>query len=186
VLRKTLVRFRSWIVGLGFCTFALNGFADTPHLGIGLSFPIITKDPEYLHAYQLSGWYQPKSLVWQHTRIYFDVSAGHWWVTNTDHNHSLNIYSVSPILRYYFIQNRYASPFLNLGIGFSYLSRTRIDSQNLGMHFSFQDQLGLGASFGQKQQLSVILSGLHYSNGSLCSMNAGITVPLMATLQYGF
>jgi len=180
------VRVRSWLIILGLCSLISNGFANTSRTGISLAFPVLTKDPEYLHAYQLTGWYQPTELDFQHIRIYFNAAVGHWWITHTTHNKSLNIYSVSPILRYYFRDHASISPFINAGIGLSYLTRTHIDSQNLGMHFAFQDQLGLGASFGKNQQLSVILSALHYSNGSLCRMNAGITVPLMVTVEYDF
>ncbi len=183
----TRVSIRSWIIGIAVCCLVSTVFASTPRVGVSLSVPLVTKDPEYLHGYQLTTWYHPKSLTWQHLRLYLDASIGHWWVTNTNHNHSLNIYSVSPVLRYYFFPKKYYfSPFFNLGIGLAYLSRTRLDDRRLGMHFAFQDQIGFGASFGKNQQLSFILSALHYSNGSLCAKNAGITVPLEITGEYAF
>ncbi len=182
------MHIRSWMIVILMC-IATPLFADSssyPRFGASLSLPIITKDPEYLHGYRAAVWYQPESLIWQHVHIFFDASFGHWWVTNTTQNKSLNIYAVSPILRYYFTKNRYFAPFFDISIGLSYLTRTRLDHQNLGMHFAFQDQLGIGASFGSKNQLSVSLSALHYSNGSLCKNNAGITVPLLLNAEYGF
>lgn len=180
------MRARFWLIIFGLCSLISSGFANTSRTGISLAFPVITKDPEFLHAYQITYWYQPSNLEFHNVRIYFNAAAGHWWITHTTHNHSLNIYSVSPILRYYFRIHDSISPFVNLGIGLSYLTRTHIDSQNLGEHFAFQDQLGFGTSFGKNKQLSLILSALHYSNGSLCRMNAGITVPLMVTIEYDF
>jgi len=181
---KHVMRIGSWIIGFALYVLISTGFADTPRTGVAFSIPVISKDPEYLHAYQLTGWYQPALLLRKDARVYFTVSAGHWWVTNTNHNHSMNIYSVSPILQFYFWNNPYFSPFLNFGFGAAYLSRTRLGDSNHGMHFAFQDQLGLGASVGKKRQFSVILSALHYSNGSLCSVNSDITVPLMLSVQY--
>lgn len=177
---------RSWMIA-GFLCLSTPVFATSyPHFGGSLSIPVITKDPEYLHGYRAAIWYQPDALVWQHIHIYFDASFGHWWVTNTTTHKSLNIYALAPFLRYYFVQNRYISPYINLSIGLSYLTESKLDHQNLGMHFAFQDQLGLGASFGEKKQFSMSLSALHYSNGSLCKKNAGITVPLMLNVEYGF
>lgn len=177
---------RSWMMAGLLCFMTPVLASSYPHFGGSLSIPVITKDPEYLHGYRASGWYQPESLIWQQAHIYFDASFGHWWVTNSTVNKSLNIYSIAPALRLYFMQKKYISAFLNISIGFSYLSRTRIDHQNLGMHFAFQDQLGIGASFGEKHLFSVSLSALHYSNGSLCKKNEGITVPLMINAEYGF
>lgn len=162
-------------------------FASYPHFGGAVSLPLITKDPQHLYGYRASLWYQPNALVLRpNLRVYFDGSFGHWWVTNNLHNKSLNIYAIAPTLRYYFLQKYTFSSFINLSIGLSYLTRTRLDGQNLGMHFAFQDELGIGASFGSKEQLSVTLSALHYSNGSLCSQNGGITAPLMVTGTYAF
>lgn len=176
---------RSWMMA-GLLCMTSSVFASTDsHLSASLSIPVITKDPEYLHGYRAAIGYQPESFIWQHVHIYFDTSFGRWWVTNTDHYQSLNIYSVAPVLRYYFAEG-HLSPFLNASIGLAYLTRTQIDHQNLGMHFAFQDQLGIGASLGHKKQFSVILSAMHYSNGSLCKKNAGITIPLMVNVEYGF
>jgi hypothetical protein len=180
------VHIRSWMIGILMCITTPLFAASYPRFGASLSIPIMTKDPQHLHGYRAAAWYQPKSLIWKHVHIYFDASFGRWWVTNTPHYQSLNIYSVSPTLRYYFLKNRYSNPFINLSIGVAYLTRTRIDHQNLGMHFAFQDQLGIGASFGKKNQLSVSLSALHYSNASLCQQNAGITIPIMINAEYGF
>lgn len=180
------MHIRSWMIAGLLCIPAPVFASPTPDFGASLSVPLITKDPEYLRGYRAAAWYQPKSLIWKHVHIYFEASFGHWWVTNSTPFKSLNIYAVSPILRYYITQNRYVSPFINLSIGLSYLTQTHIDNQNLGMHFAFQDQVGFGASFGAKKQFSISLSALHYSNGSLSKKNAGITVPLMLNAEYGF
>ncbi|HSW94022.1 MAG TPA: acyloxyacyl hydrolase [Gammaproteobacteria bacterium] len=157
-----------------------------PHAGVSISAPLVTKDPEYLHGWRAAVWYQPESLIWTRAHLYFDASFGHWWVSNNTPNQSLSIYSVSPVFRLYFMQNHAFSPFLNASVGLAWMTRTRIDHQNLGMHFAFQDQLGIGATFGSRHNLSISLSALHYSNGSFCKNNAGITIPIMLNAEYGF
>jgi len=180
------VLMRSWMIAGLLCITAPVLASSYPHVGASISVPFVTKDPQYLHGYRAALWYQPESLIWNHFHLYFDGSFGHWWVSNNTPYQSLSIYSVSPIFRYYFTENNAVSPFINASIGLAYLSRTRIDHQNLGMHFAFQDQLGLGATFGPKHAFSVIISTMHYSNGSLCKKNAGITIPVMINAEYGF
>lgn len=157
--------------------------ADT---GIALTYPIIAKDPGHLKGYRGALWYQPSRLAWQHVKIYFDVSFGHWWVNNYPVNREINIYSFAPTLRYYLMHSDMISPYIDLSIGASYLTKTRIADRNLGIHFSFQDQMGVGASFGKQERLSVSFSTMHYSNCSMSSTNAGITIPLLINVWYKF
>ncbi len=187
VKENTMQRTRLGIIAaLILCASSTVYAAPVPTWGVSVSAPVIDKDPPHLHAYRGSVWYQPQSLVWSHFHIYFDASAAHWWVADTSRHRSLNILALAPIVRYYFTTNSYFSPYLNASIGVSYLSQTKIADQNLGMHFAFQDQLGLGATLGKTQQLSVTLTAMHYSNCSLARWNAGITVPMMVEVDYGF
>lgn len=154
--------------------------------GAAISAPLISQDPPHLQGVRISLWHQPKALIWEHTKIFFDGSLGTWWLNHYPQYNTINIFSLAPILRYYIINNRFISPFMDLSIGVSYLSDTHFETRNLGMHFSFQDQLGVGASFGTEKHLSMSLSALHYSNASLSGWNGGITVPLMLNLGYRF
>lgn len=182
VLRKTLVLLRLLaLILLGI--FCQTATADT---GVALTYPLIAKDPGHLRGYRGALWYQPSRLAWEHAKIYFDVSFGHWWVTNYSTNSEINIYSFAPTLRYYLMHSPNISPFFDLSIGASYLTKTRIADRNLGIHFSFQDQIGVGASFGKQEKLSVSLSTMHYSNCSMSSTNAGITIPLLINVWYKF
>jgi len=153
--------------------------------GINVSYLILDKDPQYLYGYRFSLQYYPSSWVWKNVHIFIDGGYGHWWVDHADNYGSLNIYSIAPVLRLYFA-NQFLSPFFDISIGPSYMTNTRISNRNLGMHFAFQDQMGLGISFGQQKNLSISVTSLHYSNGSLCAMNAGITIPLMLNVSYRF
>jgi hypothetical protein len=160
--------------------------ANASPYGVNISYLLVDKDPQYLKGYRLSFLYQPPAWKWEHLYIFFDTSAGHWRVNQNVPYQSLNIYSFAPVFRFYARNSTYVSPFIDISLGLAYLTKTRIADRNLGMHFSFQDQLGIGASFGKEKRLSVSVNALHYSNGSLCSMNAGITVPVMLNVSYQF
>jgi hypothetical protein len=164
--------------------------ANAGSTGLTLTLPIIGKDPSgnhsVTHGYRAAIWYQPDSFIWKNLRLFFDASFGHWWVNGHTQNKNLNIFSLAPTLRFYIMNTQTVSPFIDLSIGVSYLSNTRLDHRNLGEHFSFQDQVGLGATLGREQRLSASLSAMHYSNGSFCKHNIGITIPLLFNISYRF
>ena len=179
-MRKRLIML---MIGL-FCLTPVSFAA--PRYGISYSHTLIGTVPEHLQGYKTSIWYQPPALAWEHLHILFDLSYGHWWVNHSMINRSLSTYALAPVFRYYFVTNNYFSPFIDASIGLTYMTRSRLGDRNLGMYFSFQDQLGLGVSFGTKQQFSVSLSAIHYSNGCICGRNSGFTAPLMLNAEYGF
>ncbi len=190
MLRKTLVlRIRLLFIILGLLSITHTVHAKESGPGISVTYPIIVSEPENLHGYRISLFYQPERLIGSYVKLYFDASFGHWWDNTTSNdaptNSSLNIYSIAPVVRVYY-KNTVVTPFVDLSIGFSYLSETRIYKRNLGMHFTFQDQLALGAAFGKDQHFTVSLGGLHYSNGSLCERNSGMTIPLFINVGYRF
>ena len=90
------------------------------------------------------------------------------------------------MIRYTFKRHGPALPYLELSIGLAYLNHTRFDDRNLGMHFSFQDRMGVGAFLGKSEQLSIGVHAVHYSNAHLASNNSGITIPLTLDIGYRF
>lgn len=130
-------------------------------------------------GYRVSLLYQPKYFIQPWIQLYFDASFGRWLQNEM-------IYSTAPIFRFYIQKTNLFSPFVELSIGFAYLSKTRLDHQNLGIHFAFQDQVGLGITYGSEQHLYTLFSILHYSNGSLSANNSGMTIPLTLTIGYRF
>lgn len=79
--------------------------------------------------------------------------------------------SFSPVLTYNFYTNNGLEPFIELGVGISGFSRTRVGDKNLGSAFNFEDRLGFGARFGDH-----ILGAraIHYSNAGIKRPNDGI------------
>lgn len=164
--------------------FAKLCFAS--YSGFTYTYPLIIKDPTDLHGSRFSFWHQPDALLFGRTHLFFDASLGNWWVNDHSANNQINIFSLAPVLRYYIIDSPFIAPFIDLSIGVSYLSSTRIDDRNLGLYFAFQDQLGFGVSMGRDKRFSMSASALHYSNASLCGTNAGITIPLLINVVYRF
>lgn len=157
-----------------------------PYYGMNFSLPIVTSEPPSLHGYQFMLNYDPNSIKWRQFNIYFDGGYSRLWLNNTSHHDTLNIYSVSPVIRYTFKKRGPVLPYLELSIGLSYLNQTRFDDRNFGIHFAFQDRMGLGALFGQSEQLSIGFHAVHYSNASLAKHNSGITMPIVLDIGYRF
>jgi hypothetical protein len=167
------------------CLFALLPQAlATPYYGANVSYVALPKDPPQLHGYQLMLNYDPDQFKWRRFNVYFDGGFSHFWQNHTTNYSALNIYSVAPVIRYNFKKRGPISPFLELSIGLSYLSRTRLEDRNLGMHFAFQDRMGVGALLGASEQLSLGLHAVHYSNAHLAHHNAGLTIPLLLDVGY--
>lgn len=166
----------------------LTNIAYAAGIQFGTTLPILIKgkDPEGVHGYRAVAWYQPESLIWPKCNVYFAAGFGHWWAHGATEHRSLNIYAIAPVLRYYLIKTTFISPFVEASIGPSYLTRTKFSDRNLGLHYAFQDELGLGAVFGKEQRLYATVSALHYSNGSMAAMNAGVTIPLILNIGYRF
>jgi lipid A 3-O-deacylase len=76
-------------------------------------------------------------------------------------------------------------PYLELGLGLSWLSRKEIGGRNLGIHFQFEDRIGVGVRFGDKQQYDVSYRAIHFSNAYIGPSNHGINLHLLV-LGYWF
>lgn len=158
----------------------------SPYYGAQFSYAAMAKEPEFLRGYQVLVNYDPQTLQWRKFNLYFDAGYSRLWVTNPAQHSALNIYSISPVIRYEFKKRGPFVPYLELSIGFSWLSNTRFDDRNFGIHFAFQDRFGFGAYVGSKQQLSLGIHVVHYSNAHLSAYNSGITIPLMLDIGYRF
>lgn len=157
-----------------------------PHYGGTISVPAISTEPDNLHGVQLMLNYDPDRYKWRAFNVYVDGGFSHFYQNNTPHNTSINIYSVAPVVRYTFKRRGPILPYLELSVGFAYMNQTRIENRNLGIHFSFQDRMGLGALLGMNEKVSLGVHALHYSNSRLASHNSGISIPLVLDVGYRF
>lgn len=180
MIRKSLLGFFLFLFFTGAHASYLSPF------GFSISPLLVAKDPSNMRGYRLAIIAQPKRLNWEHVNIYFDGSYGHWWIPNGGPYANINSYSLAAYLRYYLIRKPIFSPYFEISIGPTYLSKTRIHDRNLGMHFCFQDQFTFGTAWFPDQHLYTSITVLHYSNGSFSNHNSGITVPLLFNLGYRF
>lgn len=162
-------------------TFAADG---EPYYGVTGSYAAVSSEPSDLHGYQLMVNYDPQRFKWRQFNIYFDGGVSHF--STNPPNSTINIYSVAPVIRYTFKKHGPVHPYLELSVGLSYMNQTRIYTRNLGMHFAFQDRMGVGTFLGASEQMTVGIHALHYSNAHLAHNNSGITVPLVLDVGYRF
>lgn len=154
--------------------------------GFNLTTILQPSNPVYLHGYQFFIQYDPQRFKWREFNIYFDAGYGHFWATNNTAYRHTNILSIAPVIRNTFKSRGLITPYIEFSIGFAYTSHIHIDDRNLGMHFVFQDRLGVGLLLGSNQQVSVGIHALHYSNAGLSRYNSGLTAPLMLDVGYRF
>lgn len=174
-------------VALLVLSFTLSSLSlAKPYFGATASVPVITKEPSSLHGYQFMIDYDPDRFKWRQFNLYFDGGFSHFSTNGTPYYSTINIYSVAPVVRYTFKRRGPVLPFLELSIGLSYLNQTRFEDRNLGIHFAFQDRMGIGALFGHSEHVSLGLHAVHYSNAHLSNHNSGLTIPLVLDVGYRF
>lgn len=157
-----------------------------PYYGIKFSYALVGTEPLNLHAYQLMLSYDPQQFKWRQFNIYFDGGFSHFWENNSSCYSSIDIYSLAPVIHYDFKHRGLFVPYIELSIGLAYLNHSHIDDRNLGIHFAFQDRIGIGVSFGQAQQFSLGLHAMHYSNAHFSEHNSGISTPVVLDIGYRF
>ena len=169
------------IITIILCLLSSFSYAN---YGMRLSYILKAKEPDSLHGAQLMLTASPASLFYKQFNLYFDGGFSHFYQTNTSYYSTLNIYSAAPVLRYSFTKRGWFLPYIEGSIGLAYLNHTRIEHRKLGIHFAFQDRIGLGTSFGPRNQFSLGIHSVHYSNAHLSQHNSGVTIPLMLDLGY--
>jgi len=164
----------------------LIAFANT--YGVALSSPINihASDPDDIGGGQIMLTYDPARFQWRHFNIHFDGGYTYFHSPHVHHHSNISILSVAPVIRHRYKQRGPIQPYLDLSIGLSYLSKTRFEWHDLGMHFAFQDRIGAGILFGERHQFTLGMSAIHYSNAHLSRHNPGISVPLMINASYSF
>ena len=93
--------------------------------------------------------------------------------------------SVFPVLRFTAFRSKKTDLFFEYSVaGPSFISKTLIDNEKTGRHFTFHDFMGIGIFTGQKKNLNAGLRIAHFSNGNIFSDNNGVKVPLTFSLGY--
>jgi lipid A 3-O-deacylase len=186
---KLLLKLFVLLIGFGIpSVYAQNAFIPT---GYSLSYG--AGRPGNLNGYRAALQWDWNWIGCQGQPImltgYWDASFAHWRADTTDVNQpgSINIIAFAPVFRFE-TQPLIATitPYIEVSVGLSGLSQQRLSHRNLGAHWSFQDLLGGGISFGNRQQYSLSVHYLHYSNAGLAPPNNGIDVKILGTFAYRF
>jgi hypothetical protein len=181
----TLVNLLKKLFTITFLLFSTTAYAADHY---SITFPIVlySVDPEKAHDYRAVVSYKPQKFDWGRFNLYFSATAGHWWQNSVPQGTTINIFAIAPVFRYYINKTALFSPYLEASVGPGYMNHTRFGKRNLGIHYTFQDEITLGGLFGKDKGVYIALSALHYSNGKLSSHNSGITIPVMLNLGYQF
>lgn len=62
--------------------------------------------------------------------------------------------------------------YIEAGVGVAVFSRTRVEDNNIGQAFQFEDRLGFGLRFVGRREVGI--RAAHYSNAVISSNNDGI------------
>lgn len=114
----------------------------------------------------------------------WESSAAHWRaerVPDSDGPYTLNLVTTGPMFRF-----QKATPFLGMlpyiegGVGASWLSEKEISGRRLSLHFQFEDKIGVGVRFGPAKAVDIGFRLCHYSNASLKTPNSGMNMYMVS------
>jgi lipid A 3-O-deacylase len=98
---------------------------------------------------------------------YWDAGYTYWDGDETSTNHSL---SFSPVFVYEFAGDS-VKPYIEAGIGVAAFANTKLESNDLGSSFQFEDRIGAGVRFSGQE---VGIRAIHYSNAGIKQPNDGV------------
>lgn len=116
-----------------------------------------------------------------HTRRFFSLDWGADVASWQSRQSGERFYtaSVYPVFRFTMVRTRLADFYLSYSLaGPTLITRTAIDGQDTGRHFTFQDFMGAGVFLGRSRRIAADIRIAHYSNGNLFAQNPGVTIPL--------
>jgi lipid A 3-O-deacylase len=111
---------------------------------------------------------------------YHEASVG-WWEKDGD---NVQVIAYSPVFTYRFNMKK-IQPYLEGGIGFSFISDQSIGERDMASSYQFEDRIGGGARFGKNGRHDLNFRYMHYSNASTQSPNDGIDI-LMGSYAFRF
>ena len=145
-----------------------------------VNFPFHS-EPTNINGYRIALQMYHSKLNWQKSTVFLDASYANW---NSSQN-NISIVALAPVIRYQFYSSKLINPFIDLSVGPAYLSKTTF-IRHLGIHYTFQDTVGLGFKFGKNNNAAISWKIIHYSNGGLGKENGGITMPIVLAASYIF
>ncbi len=151
-------------------SMALDGIS----LGIG-------KSRDSINIYHL-GFQKQFGHSWLKSEVgslsgYHDVSLNYWEYDDE----SIQQAAYSPVFAYELTAfGTGILPYLEGGIGVSYISEKMIKGRNMSSHFQFEDRIGVGLRLGKKRKHDLNFGYLHYSNAGIKQPNDGIDIFILS------
>lgn len=156
------------------CVMMLSSYAfggERSGFGMSLGYGQSKDDIDIYRVGLLKDW-QVKWLknATGYVNGYFELSYNHW-KEGSDKVHGV---ALSPVFQYAFnpSENDWY-PYIEGGIGVTYIDEYFIGTRNLSSNFQFEDRIGLGFRF---DRLDLNFRYMHYSNASLKQPNHGIDI----------
>jgi len=99
---------------------------------------------------------------------YYETSLGYW---EGESGGNIKSISFTPMFRYDFGQYYESIPYIEAGVGAAYLSKTKLEGENFGTHFQFENVIGIGFKFSD---FDLSFRYIHYSNAGIHEDNSGV------------
>lgn len=116
-----------------------------------------------------------------HTRRFFAIDWGadlSSWKSQVRGDRFVTA-SLYPAMRFPLLRTNPVELYVSYSLaGPSLITRTNIDGQDTGRHFTWQDYMSFGYYLGRKRRVTGEIRIAHYSNANLFPQNPGITIPL--------
>lgn len=109
---------------------------------------------------------------------YYETSLGYWKAKD---GNSLVSFSFSPVFRHTFFKDYYIKPYVEAGVGGTYISKTKLQDENFGIHFQFETFGGVGFKLND---FDFAYRYMHYSN-LVHENNSGVTLNFFS-VSYAF
>ncbi|MGZ3881612.1 MAG: acyloxyacyl hydrolase [Flavisolibacter sp.] len=122
-----------------------------------------------------------------HTRKTFslDVGASFGSWESRAKEESFQSISVYPVLRFTVVHSKIADGYFFYSVaGPTFISRTTIDNQDTGKHFTFRDFMGIGSYIGNRKAINFEMNIGHFSNGNIFPNNGAVKIPLSFVIGY--
>ena len=159
-------------IGLDYATGRYIGMDNTDQIDGGRATLGYSKD---------RWWWHDLQLLFEGSVTYYHSD---YEPLDENYKDNLWVFAAAPTVRYHVLPQRAVDLFFDISVGPAYLSTTRFESRNLGIHYTFQDMLGAGVLWGERHQYSVALRIVHYSNACIDNNNRGFTIPVILSLGY--
>jgi lipid A 3-O-deacylase len=162
--------------------FVILMFLSAPAMaestGWGLSFGYGEADPDidiYRVGVKKDFWTKWLKSDVGYLSGYFELSYNHWEYGDQD----IKGVALSPVFVYYFgDESNFIQPYIEGGIGLTYIDDYHIADRNLSTNFQFEDRIGIGVRIGF---FDVSARYMHYSNASIKGPNHGIDIWIVTT-----